>query len=145
VACRIIARIPGVCVVPEQHPLARRSELSPEDFDGEDYISIGAVERSTIIEKAFDAAGVRLRIAIEAPMAHMTCALVASGAGVAIVDEVNARAFAGRGLVIRPFAPALSFPVWHLRPLSLSSSSLTEALTCELEDEFERLGYRSDA
>lgn len=145
VACRIIARIPGVCIVPEQHRLARREELHPEDFDGEDYVSIGTVERSTIIEKAFDAAGVRLRIMVEAPMAHMTCSLVANGAGVAIVDEINARAFTGRGLVIKPFAPALSFPVWHLRPRSLSNSPLADALSRDLEDEFERLGYRADA
>ncbi|MGO4677712.1 LysR substrate-binding domain-containing protein [Bosea sp. 2YAB26] len=145
VACRVMARIPGVCIVPEQHRLAGRSDVRPEDLDGEDYVSIGAIERSTIIEKAFDAAGVRLRIMIEAPMAHLTCALVANGAGVAIVDEINARAFRGRGLVVKPFLPEISFPVWHLRPLSLSSSSLAEALTRDLEDEFERLGYRAEA
>jgi DNA-binding transcriptional LysR family regulator len=116
----------------------------PEDFDGEEYISIGTVERSTMIEKAF-AAGVRLRIMNEVPMAHMTCSLVANGAGVAIVDEVNARAFSGRSLVIKPFEPAISFPVSHLRPRSLSSSALAEALTRDIEDELERFGHRADS
>jgi DNA-binding transcriptional LysR family regulator len=144
VACRVIARTPGVAVVPEGHRLAGRRELRPEDFDGEDYVSIGAVERSAIVE-TFEAAGVQLRIMIEAPMAHITCSLVASGAGIAVVDEINARVFAGRGLVMKPFLPKISFPVWHLRPLSLSSSPLEEALTRDIEDEFERLGYRADA
>ncbi|WP_460452401.1 LysR substrate-binding domain-containing protein [Alsobacter sp. SYSU BS001988] len=144
VACRVIARIPGVCIVPEGHRLAGARELQPDDLAGEDFISIGAVERSTIIEKAFDAAGVQLRIMIEAPMAHMTCALVANGAGVAIVDQINAEAFKGRGLVLKPFKPGISFPVWHLRPLNLTSSTLADALTQDLEDEFERLGFRTE-
>jgi DNA-binding transcriptional LysR family regulator len=145
VSCRVIARIPGVCVVPEAHPLAKKSELRPEDLEFENYISIGTVERRTVIEKIFDQAGIQLRMSIEAPMAHITCAMVASGAGVAIVDELTARTFEGRGLVIKPFFPELSFPVWHLRPTTLTTSSLAEALTGYLEDEFERLKYRVDA
>lgn len=144
VSCRIIARIPGVCVVPENHRLASRTELRAKDLEGENYISIGTVERRTIIEKIFNQAGVHLGMFIEAPMANITCALVASGAGVAIVDELNARSFDGRGLVVKRFIPEVSFPVWHLRPNTLSGSSLAEALTRDLEDEFERLNYRSN-
>lgn len=145
VICRVIGRIPGVCVLPDNHRLASRSALRPQDFLDEDFISIGTVERSTVIERAFEEAGVALRIAIEAPMAHITCALVASGAGVAIVDEVNAAAFVGRGLVIKPFERPLNFPTWHLRSRSLTSSPLAEALTRDIEDELERLGYRADS
>lgn len=144
VSCRIIARIPGVCIVPENHRLAGRQELRAEDLEGENYISIGTVERRTIIEKIFEQAGVHLRMFIEAPMANITCAMVASGAGVAIVDELNARSFEGRGLVVKRFLPEIAFPVWHLRPKTLNGSSLAEALTRDLEDEFERLNYRSD-
>jgi DNA-binding transcriptional LysR family regulator len=144
VSCRVIARIPGVCVVPENHRLAARRELRPEDLSGENYISIGHVERRTVIARVFEAAGIDLRTFIEAPMANITCALVASGAGVAIVDKANASLFAGRGLVARPFVPEVAFPVWHLRPNTLIGSSLADAMTRDIEDEFERLGYRAD-
>ena len=144
VACRVIARIPGVCVVPAGHRLAGARAVRPEDLENEDFVSVGAVERSTIIEKAFHSVGLQPRIMIEAPMAHITCALVASGAGVAIVDRVNAEAFEGRGLVLKTFQPDVTFPVWHLRPRNLAGSTLADALTRDLENEFERLGYRAE-
>lgn len=145
VLCRMIARIPNACVVPEAHHLASRRGIRPEDLDGESFISIGSVERRANIEKIFDQAGVRPRMFIEAPMSNIACTMVVSGAGVALVDELNARNFIGRGLVAKPFVPEISSPVWHLRPNTLIGSSLAEALTRDLEDEFERLNYRSDA
>ena len=143
VACRVIARIPGVCIVPEGHRLAgaraaaRRSGgrgLHLHRRGGTKHHHREGVRRGCV----------QLRIMIEAPMAHMTCALVANGAGVAIVDQINAEAFKGRGLVLKPFKPGISFPVWHLRPLNLTSSTLADALTQDLEDEFERLGFRTE-
>ena len=82
---------------------------------------------------------------IDAPMANVASTLVANGAGIALLDELNAQSFIGRGLVARPFAPEIFSPVWHVRPNTLIGSSLAEALMGEIEDELERLGYRADA
>ncbi|UZF92026.1 LysR substrate-binding domain-containing protein [Bosea sp. NBC_00550] len=144
VICRMIARIPNACVFPDGHRLASRERIRPEDLDGESFVSIGSADRRAAIEKVFEQAGILPRMFIDAPMANVACAMVASGAGIALVDEVNAQQFVGRGLVVRPFAPEIFSPVWHVRPNSLISSSLAEALMRDIEDEFERLGYRVD-
>lgn len=141
VECRIIAKVPGLCVVPGDHRLAAKSQISPADLEGEDFIGIGPVERSTVIKKAFDLAGIGLRIAIEAPMAHLTCALVASGAGVGVVDALTANQFTDRGLAVRPFLPSVSFPIWHVRPRNISKNPLADVLIEDLETAFRRMNY----
>jgi DNA-binding transcriptional LysR family regulator len=142
VECRLVARIPGVCILPEGHPLTALSEIRPRDFHGQDYVSLGTFDRGVVIDKIFEEAGVVPDIAIEAPVANMACALVASGAGIGVVDEMNAQSFVGRGLAVRPLTPPVSFPIWHIRSVNLSRSVAVEALTHEVEEEFERRGYR---
>lgn len=144
VICRMIARIPNVCIFPDGHRLANLQRVRPEDLDGENFVSIGAAERRAIVETVFEQAGTLPRMYVDAPMANVACAMVASGAGIALVDEINAQSFNGRGVVARPFTPEIFTPIWHVRPNTLSSSSLAEALLQDIEDEFERLGYRAN-
>ncbi len=97
------------------------------------------------VETVFEQAGVLPRMFIDAPMANVASALVANGAGIALIDELNARSFIGRGLVAKPFTPEIFSPVWHVRPNTLIGSSLADALIREIEDELERCGYRADS
>jgi len=145
VVCRLIARIPNVCAVPEGHRLAGLKTIRPEDLDGENFVSIGSPDRRVFVEKVFEQAGVLPRMFIDAPMANVASALVANGAGIALVDELNAQSFIGRGLVAKPFAPEIFSPVWHLRPNTLTGFSLADALIRDIEDELERLGYSADS
>jgi DNA-binding transcriptional LysR family regulator len=145
VICRMIARIPNVCAVPAGHRLADLKRIRPEDLDGENFVSIGSADRRVFIEKVFEQAGVLPRMFIDAPMSNVASALVANGAGIALVDELNAQSFIERGLVARPFAPEVFSPVWHVRPNTLIGSSLAEALIRDIEDELKRLGYRADS
>lgn len=46
---------------------------------------------------------------LEVPYAYMACALVASGAGVAVVDDLTLRHFQGAGLAVRPLSPRLQY------------------------------------
>ncbi|MBN9458170.1 MAG: LysR family transcriptional regulator [Bosea sp.] len=145
VVSRMLARIPNVCAVPEGHRLANLQKIRPEDLDGENFVSIGSPDRRVFVETIFEQAGVLPRIYIDAPMANVASALVANGAGIALVDELNARSFIGRGLVAKPFAPEIFSPVWHVRPNTLIGSSLADALIGDIEDELDRLGYRADS
>lgn len=106
-----------VAVVPEGHRLATRRVLHPRDFADEPFVAIGPTTPSTFrVADAFSAAGVTRRIRVETPLSIIACALVASGAGVSVVDPFTASEYAGHGVVARPFEPALEFQVAALYP-----------------------------
>jgi DNA-binding transcriptional LysR family regulator len=102
----------SVAVVPHGHRLAAKPVLGPADFDGEPFISL---EHSTPtgyrIEALFAAAGVKRVTRVETPLSMIACGLVASGAGIAIVDPFTAAEYDGRGVVVRPFEPALHYEI----------------------------------
>ena len=99
-----------VAVVPAGHRLARRRRLAPQDFAGEDFVSLspGASSRHRI-DEVFVEAGVRRRLRIETPLSEILCGIVASGAAVGIADIFTAREYEGTGLVVRPFEPPVTF------------------------------------
>src|SRR5690606_31060018 len=79
-----------------------------------------------IFAAAIDHAGIALREVVSVQTFYLAAALARHGAGIAIVDELTARANLGNGLQMRTFDPALSFGIQALhledRPLSLPAS-----------------------
>lgn len=108
-----IERMPPVrlvAVVPQGHRLARRRTLRPRDFAGEAYVSLGPSTASRYrVDAAFAHAGVARLIRVETPLSEIACALVASGVGVSVCDPFSATEYVPRGVVTRPFEPALEF------------------------------------
>lgn len=45
------------------------------------------------------------------PLSGIACSLVAEGAGIALVDPFSASDYAGRGVAVLPFEPAIEIPV----------------------------------
>lgn len=97
-------------VVPQNHRLARRRTLRPGDFESEAFISLGhsAVSRFRI-DAVFADHGVSRIMRVETPLSEIACGLVASGIGLSICDPFTAAEYATRGVVSRPFEPAISF------------------------------------
>ncbi len=106
-----------VAVVPAGHRLARKRTLVPEDFDGENFISLslGSVSRH-MIDEVFASRKVQRVLRVETQLSEIVCGLVSSGVGVGIADPFTAREFAGRGVAARRFAPALPFEIAALYP-----------------------------
>lgn len=119
--------IPVVAIVPSDHPLAERSHLTPQDFAGEDFISLGP---STLLRYRIDAVfadhGVKRTMHVETQLTMIACAMVASGVGVSIVDPFTAEEYAGRGIAIRPFEPTITFEMAVLRSAQRSLSTLAQ-------------------
>lgn len=108
----MLAPVPGAAVLPEGHRLAEKSVLEPEDFIGEPFVSL---EQTTPmryrIDAIFSSAGITRQTRVETPLSMIACGLVASGAGVTIVDPFTAFEFSGRGVVVRPFRPAVLYEI----------------------------------
>ncbi|MBV8391979.1 MAG: LysR family transcriptional regulator [Alphaproteobacteria bacterium] len=101
---------PYMAVLPKAHRLARKKRLRPTDFEGENFISLGHSSASRFrIDRVFAQHNVRRVMRIETALSEISCALVASGAGVTLCDPFTATEYATRGIVVRPFEPRLDF------------------------------------
>jgi DNA-binding transcriptional LysR family regulator len=119
----------AVAVLPAAHRLARKSELRPEDFAGEPFISLG---QSTVMRFRIDAlfadAGIARQMRVETQLTMIACALAASGVGLSIVDPFTAREYEGRGLVVRPFSERIDVEYGLLCSTRLGLSGLAREL-----------------
>lgn len=118
--------VPYVAVLPEGHRLARRKVLRPRDLAGEPFVSLGPTTPSRFrVDDVFSRHGLVRTIRVETPLSEIACALVASGVGVSIVDPFTAGEYSTRGVVSRPFEPALQFQVAAIYPAHRSLSPVT--------------------
>ncbi len=106
-----------VAVMPEGHRLARRRVLRPTDFAGQPFVALGPTTPSRHrIDEVFARHGVARSVRVETPLSEIACALVASGLGLSICDPFTANEYATRGVVSRPFEPAMAFEFAALWP-----------------------------
>jgi DNA-binding transcriptional LysR family regulator len=133
VECTTIA-MRTVCILPKGHALARKSELGPEDLTPENLIH---TRRDSPfyqqLHEAFASRGLTMPSRIETRQFTAACMLVASGAGVAVVSEMDAREYEPRGLILRPFRPQLPHRLVLMRPTNARSSLITQDFLEEFE------------
>jgi DNA-binding transcriptional LysR family regulator len=139
-------RVDGVCLMPRCHRLATKRFICPSDLADEPYISFPRNDYgSSVVDGVFEHAGVSRNITLETPYSTITCALVAQGMGVAIVNPIAAQDYLRMDVVMRPFRPAIkhSATVIYLkgRPKNLLITSfieilksVTDAETADLSD-----------
>jgi DNA-binding transcriptional LysR family regulator len=123
----------SACALASSHRLARRRVLTPVELSGENVILIGrGNEARRKVEEAFAAAGATLRVQLETHNVGAACAFAAAGMGVAIVNEMLARAYVGRGIVLRPFKPQVLHEYVFMTSASVPETPLVGAFydTC---------------
>ncbi|WP_431284898.1 LysR family transcriptional regulator [Humitalea sp. 24SJ18S-53] len=98
--------------LPRDHPLAARASLSLVDLEGDAVITLGARQPvGQLIQAGYAEAGLPGRISIEVSQSSIACALVRSGAGVAILDGFGLEEGEAQGLVVRPLLPRIPLDV----------------------------------
>jgi len=121
-----------VCVLPAGHALLAKPRLTPQDFEGEAFVSLAADDPYRMqLDGLFAEAGVRRRLSVETHSAVAVCALVEQGLGLAIVNPLTALACAGERLHWRRFSVSVPFRISSLRPAYRPAQSLVdEFLAC---------------
>jgi DNA-binding transcriptional LysR family regulator len=118
---------PMRCIVPRGHRLARKRIVTAADCAGEPFVSFPKTsEPRTRIDRMFAESGVTRQMGIEAALAQSVVALVEAGAGIALVDPLNAAGAAAR-VVVKRFSPVLPETVHVVRLAEPSRSVLAEA------------------
>lgn len=117
----------GVCVLPPGHRLALNPVITPQDLQGEPFISLALEDPArTKIDRIFDEARVQRNIVVETQYAMTICGLVMRGVGCAILNPISAVDFESQGLVLRKFEPAIQFEYLLYRPANRPTSLLAK-------------------
>ncbi|EEM1161291.1 LysR family transcriptional regulator [Salmonella enterica subsp. enterica serovar Newport] len=123
-----------VCVLPCDHPLAAKTVLTPDDFQGENFISLSRLDSyRQLLDTLFAEHQVKRRMVVETHSAASVCAMVRAGAGVSIVNPLTALDYAASGVTVRRFSIDVPFTVSLIRPLHRPASALVDAFSKHLQ------------
>ncbi|MFT4067686.1 LysR substrate-binding domain-containing protein [Paraburkholderia sp.] len=136
----MLSKVAAVCVMPAVHRLASKAVIKPADLEGESFISLchGDGTRAQM-DEVFLRAGVERKLAIEAQYTAICCELVRCGMGVTLAHPGVALDFAGLDIAIRPFSPAVMFPMYLLFPPHRPRERLASAFIEVLREEHDEL------
>lgn len=133
-----------VCALPPGHRLADAPSVRAEDLANEPFISI--IPDTTLrmrVDQVFERLGIKRRMMIETQSSASICDLVAAGLGVSVVEVFTASAFTKKGLVIKPFRPAIPLDFGLILPMQRPRSQAVDEFIAvvrqrarELEEEF---------
>jgi DNA-binding transcriptional LysR family regulator len=130
---RDLAATDLVCVMPRDHPLSNLAEITPQDLSGTPLISYdGRQPIGSLIDVAFEQAGRRRVVAAEIMQPWTGCALIAAGAGVAIVDGYALLGRAFTDLPVRPSRPRVRIIVRLLQAQHRPLSPLAKSFALDL-------------
>ncbi|MGD8107971.1 LysR family transcriptional regulator [Pantoea sp. FN0302] len=135
-----------VCVLPADHPLASRKQLTPQDFAGESYISLSRSDSyRQLLDALFHEQNVQRRMVMETHSAASVCAMVRAGIGISVVNPLTALDYAASGIAIRRFSVEVPFTVSLIRPLHRPASALVSAFSQHLQHETAQFQVKLDA
>ena len=134
VEVRAFARYRVALAMPEGHRLAAQSVIRPADLDGVPFIALAPEDTTRReAEAAMARVGSRPRVILETPYSTTICAMVAAGIGVGLVNPLTAEPYLGKGLVLRPFEPAVHFRTLLILPPNRPPSRIVQDFIAELE------------
>jgi DNA-binding transcriptional LysR family regulator len=127
---RALTATPPVCVMPAGHRLSQLEVIQADDLDGLDFISMGSADpMRRQLDALCDERGVRRLLKVEASLSSACIALVASGAGVTVVDRLSAWMARDLPIEIRDFRPHLDLNLSVYRPWGVIASTAADAFT----------------
>ena len=130
---------PLVCIMPRDHPLARKSVIRPKDLDDVPFISFDPESYTgQRIAPVFETYSVRANIVLVANVSPTLCEFVAAGLGVSLVHPLMVSGMKDR-LAVRRFKPAVQLDFQLCRIRDSRNSGLVEAFVQEARATAERI------
>lgn len=128
---RPFCELRAVCVLPPGHALGGKAVIGPADVHEQPFVALAPEDRArSRMEAVLEQASCHPRIVVETPASATVCALVLEGVGIGLVNPAAAEGYAERGLLIRPFAPAVTFRAHALfRPDARKSREVKRFVT----------------
>jgi DNA-binding transcriptional LysR family regulator len=119
-----------VCAFGTGHDFESRRSIGARDLAPQRIIAFSAdTPQGRLVEDLWLKLGRRPQSQIEVRSGQVACALAACGAGVAVVDDLTARAWRNNNLRFRPLAKAPSHSIFVVRNSAFAASKLAGAFT----------------
>ncbi|SBV31829.1 LysR family transcriptional regulator [uncultured Sphingopyxis sp.] len=111
----VFTSVRAVCAMPADHPLRHLDVVGPEDLHNMAFIALAPDDRARArLSETFDAVNSRPQIVIETPASATVCALALEGVGLGLVNPLSADGYQQRGLILKPYQPAVYFKTFIL-------------------------------
>ena len=124
-----------VLVAPAGHALAAQAHVSVGEVLSHPLVAFASnTVQGRIVDGWYARERLPRNVAVEVRSAHTACALVACGAGVALVDDLTARACVSPRLAVRPLDGGPSFPVFTVHSRHRPASLLVQRFCAALGD-----------
>ncbi|MES2709994.1 MAG: LysR substrate-binding domain-containing protein [Pseudomonadota bacterium] len=125
-----VERLPlleAVCVLPSDHPLSARSEITLEDLRGENRLSLGSGSQIALrLDAMLRLAGIFAPVLAESTASDVLCRLVGQGVGIALVDPFTAASVRDPAVAVRRFTPRVEYGVALVFPTGVPRSPAVE-------------------
>lgn len=136
--------LPGVIVMPDTHPLARKATLNPDDLVSYPFIALNPEDASRRrLELALREVKKELRPIIETPYSNSVCELALRGIGIGMAHPIIALDYAQRGLAIKPMSIDISFTGLLIFrpgiPLSENAKELLKIMRIQMNADMKQL------
>ena len=136
--------LPGVIVMPDTHPLARKATLNPDDLVSYPFIALNPEDASRRrLEQALREVKKELRPIIETPYSNSVCELALRGIGIGMAHPIIALDYAQRGLAIKPMSIDISFTGLLIFrpgiPLSENAKELLKIMRIQMNADMKQL------
>ncbi|MCG8420086.1 MAG: LysR substrate-binding domain-containing protein [Proteobacteria bacterium] len=125
----------AVCILPRGHRLSKQKTISPQDLEGESFISFcsDSIARNRI-DAEFIKAEVTRELQIEARTTSVIISMVESGLGVSIIGPVFDLDRVSEHVEVRPFRPKIHTDLVFLYPTAKPESLITKRFTHSVGD-----------
>lgn len=129
-----------VCVLPSDHPLLKKEEITISDFEEHNFISLAPSDPYRIkLDSIFDNHKIKRNHVIETSSATSLCCLVRAGLGVGIINPLIAFDFKCSDFKIRPVAFSHPFKISIILPKYRTLNPLTEIFVDAMKEEVIRV------
>jgi DNA-binding transcriptional LysR family regulator len=106
-----------VCAMPEDHPLAAKETIVPEDLEGVELIEfLGRLGTRALSDQILGRAGVRPRTVVETATNMAALELVREGLGITLVNPFPLLSEGIQGIVARPFLAPIVYQTSFVLP-----------------------------
>ncbi|QHE88051.1 LysR family transcriptional regulator [Hydrogenophaga sp. BPS33] len=134
----VVGRWTLSCVMPKGHRFEQAAHVSLAEVLGETLIAFAPdTPQGSFVDSALAEQLQTARSQIEVRSGQVACALVAAGCGIAVVDNLTARAWPSGKLSFRPIRRAPVHKIYRLRNPNFPSSALEDELVARFRREVE--------
>lgn len=131
----------AVVVMPPGHRLARRPRVRIADLRGERFVAL--VEHNVFAGPIPpELTEIMQQASVTTPLTGIACALVAAGAGIAVVDPFSAAGFTEGAIVAVPLGPSVAIRVSIITSASRTLSAISREFISALRTEVGALDKR---